>query len=215
MFAATSQPVRLEDLVNRLKRYRMIFCTTETASRSRGGEPLMQPAFVGRLLHEAKQLGIHTAIDTSGFLGVNASDALLDDLDLVLLDIKVQNPRGLQESHRTGTSADAGFRTTSVGAWHRGGVDQVRAGSGPHRRRRKCGGGGRDRGADLRRDEGGGAALPPDGSRQVGDPGAALRTGRHLTAVEGTDRAGQEPVPGAGNHHLLTNHNAAAPTMSA
>ncbi|MEU7603771.1 hypothetical protein [Streptomyces sp. NPDC041003] len=32
--------------------------------------------------------GLHTALDTSGFLGVRATDALLRDADLVLLDIK-------------------------------------------------------------------------------------------------------------------------------
>ena len=88
MFAAKGQPVRLNDLVGRLKRYRRIFRTTGGGLTVSGGEPLMQPAFVGRLLHEAKQLGIHTAIDTSGFLGANASDEMLDDIDLVLLDIK-------------------------------------------------------------------------------------------------------------------------------
>ena len=102
MFAAKGQPVRLDDLVNRLKRYRMIFRTTGGGLTVSGGEPLMQPAFVGRLLHEAQQLGIHTAIDTSGFLGVNASDALLDDLDLVLLDIK----SGIPEVYRKATGRE-------------------------------------------------------------------------------------------------------------
>ncbi|MCE7004641.1 pyruvate formate lyase-activating protein [Kibdelosporangium philippinense] len=57
-----------------------------------GGEPLLQPGFVGSLLHEVKALGLHTAIDTSGFLGARASDAMLDDTDLVLLDIKSWDP---------------------------------------------------------------------------------------------------------------------------
>lgn len=102
MFAAKGQPVRLNDLVGRLKRYRRIFRTTGGGLTVSGGEPLMQPAFVGRLLHEAKQLGIHTAIDTSGFLGANASDALLDDLDLVLLDIK----SGVPEVYRKATGRE-------------------------------------------------------------------------------------------------------------
>ncbi|MFJ5926381.1 pyruvate formate-lyase-activating protein [Kitasatospora sp. NPDC092948] len=54
-----------------------------------GGEPLLQPRFAGELLHRFKhELGLHTALDTSGFLGARASDALLADTDLVLLDIK-------------------------------------------------------------------------------------------------------------------------------
>jgi len=57
-----------------------------------GGEALMQPAFVGRVLRGAKELGLHTALDTSGYLGRHASDALLDDVDLVLLDVKSGDP---------------------------------------------------------------------------------------------------------------------------
>lgn len=54
-----------------------------------GGEPLLQPVFTGELLNRFKhELGLHTALDTSGFLGVRATDALLRDTDLVLLDIK-------------------------------------------------------------------------------------------------------------------------------
>ena len=48
----------------------------------------MQPAFVAKVLREAKQLGIHTAIDTSGYLGERCSEEMLDDIDLVLLDVK-------------------------------------------------------------------------------------------------------------------------------
>ena len=102
MFAAKGQPVRLADLVGRLRRYRAVFRTTRGGLTISGGEPLMQAAFVGRLLREAKQLGIHTAIDTSGFLGANASDDLLDDVDLVLLDIK----SGIPGTYRRTTGRD-------------------------------------------------------------------------------------------------------------
>lgn len=54
-----------------------------------GGEPLLQPELTGELLHRFKhELGLHTALDTSGFLGRRATDALLADTDLVLLDVK-------------------------------------------------------------------------------------------------------------------------------
>ncbi|GHF33696.1 pyruvate formate-lyase-activating protein [Streptomyces fumanus] len=53
-----------------------------------GGEPLLQPAFTAAVLRRCKEAGLHTALDTSGFLGARASDALLADTDLVLLDIK-------------------------------------------------------------------------------------------------------------------------------
>ncbi|MFC5356339.1 pyruvate formate-lyase-activating protein [Azospirillum himalayense] len=53
-----------------------------------GGEPLVQPEFCAAIYRGAKQLGLHTALDTSGFLGGHADDHLLADVDLVLLDIK-------------------------------------------------------------------------------------------------------------------------------
>jgi pyruvate formate lyase activating enzyme len=57
-----------------------------------GGEPLLQPDFTAEVLHRAHELGLHTALDTSGFLGARASDELLTDTDLVLLDIKSWDP---------------------------------------------------------------------------------------------------------------------------
>ena len=63
-----------------------------------GGEPLMQPDFVHAILRGAKEKGIHTALDTSGFLGQKASDELLDDVDLVLLDIKGGIPATYKET---------------------------------------------------------------------------------------------------------------------
>ena len=53
-----------------------------------GGEPLLQPRFTTALLDGFRTLGLHTALDTSGYLGARAGSALLAVTDLVLLDIK-------------------------------------------------------------------------------------------------------------------------------
>ena len=57
-----------------------------------GGEPLVQIDFVTELFKQAKSLGIHTALDTSGFLfnrnNTAKIDVLLENTSLVLLDIK-------------------------------------------------------------------------------------------------------------------------------
>ncbi|MEV0094887.1 pyruvate formate-lyase-activating protein [Streptomyces sp. NPDC050738] len=63
-----------------------------------GGEPLLQPVFAGELFHRYKhELGLHTALDTSGYLGARATDAMLRDVDLVLLDIKSWEPATYRE----------------------------------------------------------------------------------------------------------------------
>jgi pyruvate formate lyase activating enzyme len=57
-----------------------------------GGEPLMQAGFVDAMFTMAKEAGLHTTLDTSGFVGHKATDELLDKTDLVLLDIKSFSP---------------------------------------------------------------------------------------------------------------------------
>jgi len=62
-----------------------------------GGEVMVQMGFSGRILAGAKKLGLHTAIETSGFLGDRVDDRFLSNLDLVLLDIKSSNPETYRE----------------------------------------------------------------------------------------------------------------------
>jgi len=57
-----------------------------------GGEPMVQLAFTRRIFAGAKELGLHTAIQTSGFLGDRADESYLSNIDLVLLDIKSSDP---------------------------------------------------------------------------------------------------------------------------
>jgi len=67
-----------------------------------GGEPMVQLGFTRRILAAAKQMGLHTAIETSGFLGDHADDRYLSCLDLVLLDIKSGDP----ETYRKATGRE-------------------------------------------------------------------------------------------------------------
>ncbi len=84
--------VSIEEIIGKVKRYRSVFRASGGGITLTGGEVLMQPMFARRLLEAAKDMGVHTCIDTSGFLGKNASDRLLDSVDLVLLDVKSGNP---------------------------------------------------------------------------------------------------------------------------
>ena len=53
-----------------------------------GGEPLMQADFVAEYFRMCHEQGIHTALDTSGAIFNDKVKALLEHVDLVLLDIK-------------------------------------------------------------------------------------------------------------------------------
>ncbi|XBH23179.1 pyruvate formate-lyase-activating protein [Jonesiaceae bacterium BS-20] len=88
MAMKNGEAVTSEELLKRISRYRTIFQTTGGGITLSGGEVLMQPAFAANILRGAKEMGIHTTIDTSGFLGAACTEEMLNDIDLVLLDVK-------------------------------------------------------------------------------------------------------------------------------
>jgi pyruvate formate lyase activating enzyme len=69
-----------------------------------GGEPLLQDRFVIKLFSAAKMMGVHTALDTNGYMGHKVSDAELDKIDLVMLCIKAWG----NELHRKMTGMEVG-----------------------------------------------------------------------------------------------------------
>lgn len=83
---------RIEDVVKRIKRYKPVFTASGGGLTISGGEPLFQIAFTRRVLRDVHDAGIHTAIDTSGFLGSRLTDSDLANIDLVLLDVKSGDP---------------------------------------------------------------------------------------------------------------------------
>lgn len=89
-----------EEIVEEVKKYRSYMRFSNGGVTVTGGEPLMQPEFVSEIFRRCKELGIHTALDTSGYVPVSVAKPVLDYADLVLLDIKSYNP----ETYRKVTS---------------------------------------------------------------------------------------------------------------
>lgn len=58
-----------------------------------GGEPLLQPDFLKTFFRLCRSEGIHTALDTSGYICSPKALEVLEYTDLVLLDIKTLNPK--------------------------------------------------------------------------------------------------------------------------
>jgi pyruvate formate lyase activating enzyme len=81
-------PVPLERAVDELRKYRRGLQVMSGGLTISGGEPLLQDRFVVRLCTAAKTMGVHTAIETNGYLAGRLSDAELDQIDLVLLGLK-------------------------------------------------------------------------------------------------------------------------------
>ena len=84
--------ISAQAVVDRLSSFASALRSLDGGLTISGGEPLVQVAFTRRILTAAKSMGLHTAIETSGFLGARADEAYLANLDLVLLDIKSSDP---------------------------------------------------------------------------------------------------------------------------
>jgi pyruvate formate lyase activating enzyme len=76
-----------------------------------GGEPLAQPAFLLALLSAAKERGLHTAIETSGFAPWTVLERAAAHTDLWLYDIKAPGA-----THRALTGVSDGQILSNLGA---------------------------------------------------------------------------------------------------
>jgi pyruvate formate lyase activating enzyme len=94
--------VTLDRAVEELRKYRHGLKIMSGGFTLSGGEPLMHDRFAVKLFTAAKAMGIHTALDTNGYLGSRLSDVELEQIDLVLLDLKMWDP----DRHRQLTDMD-------------------------------------------------------------------------------------------------------------
>ena len=95
-------PVTVDRAAEELRKYRHGLKVMGGGFTLSGGEPLMQDRFAVKLFRAAQLIGIHTALDTNGYLGERLTDQELEAIDLVLLDMKAWDP----ELHRRVTGMD-------------------------------------------------------------------------------------------------------------
>jgi len=67
-----------------------------------GGEPCSQSAFLSALFERCQKRGLHTTLDTCGFVASETLASILEHVDLVLYDIKAIDP----ELHKKLTGVD-------------------------------------------------------------------------------------------------------------
>lgn len=105
------------DITAKVLRYQRVFAATRGGLTISGGEPLFQIAFTRQLLRAVHDAGVHTTIDTSGFLGSRLSDEDLDTIDLVLLDVKSSDPETYRQvtGRELQPTLDFGDRLTRLG----------------------------------------------------------------------------------------------------
>ena len=97
-------PVTLARATEEIGKYRHGLKVMSGGFTLSGGEPLMQDRFAAKLFAAVHAMGIHTALDTNGSLGKRLSDVELENIDLVLLDLKAWDP----DRHRHLTGMDVG-----------------------------------------------------------------------------------------------------------
>jgi pyruvate formate lyase activating enzyme len=84
--------VSVQQVLDRLRSFAPALRSLNGGLTISGGEAMVQMEFTRRILAGAKEMGLHTAIETSGYLGDKVDDRFLSVLDLVLLDIKSSDP---------------------------------------------------------------------------------------------------------------------------
>jgi pyruvate formate lyase activating enzyme len=85
--------VTVDELIEEIQKYRSYMRYSGGGVTVTGGEPLMQPQFVREIFRRCQELGIHTALDTSGYVPIHLAKPVLECVDLVLLDIKSFDPK--------------------------------------------------------------------------------------------------------------------------
>jgi pyruvate formate lyase activating enzyme len=89
---ANGMPVSVGRATDEIRKYAHGLKVMKGGLTISGGEPLVQHRFVSKLFRAAKEMEVHTAIETNGFNGAKLSDAELQDIDLVILDMKAFTP---------------------------------------------------------------------------------------------------------------------------
>jgi len=79
----------VEQLIDEIRKDMIYYDSSGGGVTFTGGEPLFQPAFLRDVLSACKELGIHTAVETSGFASSDVVRSLIDKVDLFLHDVKL------------------------------------------------------------------------------------------------------------------------------
>jgi pyruvate formate lyase activating enzyme len=82
----------VEDLVDEVMKDEIFYRTSGGGVTLSGGEVLMQSEFAAKLLKELTDLGVHTAIETTGCFPVERIQVLTPYVNQVLFDLKIMDP---------------------------------------------------------------------------------------------------------------------------
>lgn len=89
----TGKMMTVDEVFEQVCSDKMFFENSGGGVTASGGEPLSYAGFVGELFERCKSEGIHTAIETCGYVQKNDLELALKAADLVLYDLKAMDKR--------------------------------------------------------------------------------------------------------------------------
>jgi pyruvate formate lyase activating enzyme len=83
--------ITVDELIIEILKDKIFYDESNGGVTISGGEPLMQSDFLKTTLKECKRKGIHTAVDTSGYVSTEILNDVATETDLFLYDLKLIN----------------------------------------------------------------------------------------------------------------------------
>jgi len=77
-----------DELISEIVKYKSYFEFSKGGVTITGGDPLTQSEFVLEVIKKCNAEGIHTALDITGFIDLDIAKELIENVDLILLDLK-------------------------------------------------------------------------------------------------------------------------------
>ena len=109
--------VTVKDIMNEVMRDAVYYEESGGGLTLSGGEPLVQHRFCTELLKSARESGLHTAVETSGYAPLSSFEAIQPYTNLFLWDIKDTNPQRHMEN--TGVTLDViKERLSQIDTWN-------------------------------------------------------------------------------------------------
>lgn len=84
----SGKTITVTEVIKEMEEYRSFYDSSGGGITVSGGEPLLQPDFVAALFEQCHMHGIHTIIDTSGFVRLDALEKVLPHTDALLFSLK-------------------------------------------------------------------------------------------------------------------------------
>lgn len=98
---AIGRTITVDEAVQILKKDKDLFTSSGGGVTFSGGEPLLQPDFIGEVMKECNSLGIHTAIESAVCVPWESIEKILPYCDCFICDLKHAD----NDMHRLGTGA--------------------------------------------------------------------------------------------------------------